>query len=57
MYFLCTFLKYDILLLGNVMTYNVTGLTTGTLYYFNVIAVNDVGEGPKSETAVIQTGI
>eukprot|EP00795_Rhopilema_esculentum_P003659 gene3659-14900_t len=41
---------------GNIMTYNVTGLTTGTLYYFNVIAVNDVGEGPKSETAVIQTG-
>ena len=38
------------------MTYNVTGLTTGTTYFFNVIAVNEVGEGPKSETATIKTG-
>ena len=38
------------------MTYNVTGLTTATKYYFSVIAVNEVGEGPKSETAAIETG-
>ena len=38
------------------MTYNVTGLTTGTTYFFNVIAVNEVGEGPKSETATMKTG-
>ena len=41
---------------GNIMTYNVTGLTTGTTYFFNVIAVNEVGEGPKSETATMKTG-
>lgn len=39
------------------MTYNITGLTTATTYYFSVIAVNEVGAGPKSETAAIKTGI
>ena len=39
------------------MTFNVTELTKDTKYFFNVIAVNEVGEGPKSETATIKTGI
>jgi len=34
--------------LGNVFTYNNTGLTNGQTYYYKVSAVNSVGEGPQS---------
>ena len=41
---------------GNVMYYNVTGLTERTKYFINVIAVNEMGPGRKSETLEITTG-
>lgn len=34
---------------GNVLTYVDTGLTNGQTYFYQVSAVNGVGEGPKSE--------
>ena len=37
--------------LGNVLTYNDTGLTNGQTYYYKVSAVNSVGEGPQSNEA------
>ena len=43
-------------LAGNVMYYNVTGLTERTKYFINVIAVNEMGPGRKSETLEITTG-
>jgi fibronectin type 3 domain-containing protein len=36
---------------GNVDTYTNTGLTNGVRYYYRVAAVNNVGEGPKSNEA------
>ncbi|MEM4292604.1 MAG: right-handed parallel beta-helix repeat-containing protein [Thermoplasmata archaeon] len=33
---------------GNVLTYTDTGLTNGQTYYYQVSAVNGVGEGPRS---------
>ncbi|MEM4293013.1 MAG: fibronectin type III domain-containing protein, partial [Thermoplasmata archaeon] len=33
---------------GNVLTYTDTGLTNGQTYYYQVSAVNSVGEGPRS---------
>ncbi len=33
---------------GNVLTYTDTGLTNGQTYYYRVSAVNDVGEGSRS---------
>ena len=38
------------------MTYNLTGLTTATTYYFKVVAVNTAGAGVASETVGIATG-
>ncbi len=37
--------------LGNVLTYVDTGLTNGQTYFYQVSAVNGVGEGPKSDEA------
>ena len=34
--------------LGNVTSYNNTGLTNGTTYYYKISAINSVGEGPQS---------
>ena len=36
---------------GNVLTYTDSGLTNGQTYYYQVSAVNAVGEGPKSNEA------
>jgi fibronectin type 3 domain-containing protein len=36
---------------GNLTTYNDTGVTPGTTYYYQVSAVNIVGEGPLSNEA------
>lgn len=41
---------------GNVLTYNVTGLTDNTNYQFQVLAINGAGDGPYSTaTANVQT--
>lgn len=37
--------------LGNVLTYNNTGLTNGVTYYYKVSAVNAIGEGALSNEA------
>ena len=37
--------------LGNVLTYNNTGLTNGQTYYYKVSAVNSQGEGARSNEA------
>ena len=50
------FQRNQILFSGNVMTFNLTGLTSGTTYFFNIRAVNDAGTGPKSETVTMKTG-
>ena len=38
---------------GNVTTYNATGLTNGTTYTFTVAAINSIDTGPTSTTSVI----
>ena len=38
------------------MYYNVAGLTERTKYFINVIAVNEMGPGRKSEALEITTG-
>ncbi|HTT88074.1 MAG TPA: fibronectin type III domain-containing protein, partial [Acidimicrobiales bacterium] len=38
---------------GTGTTFTVTGLTNGTTYYFEVTAVNGVGEGPKSNEGTV----
>lgn len=38
------------------MTFNVTGLTSGTNYYFVIFAVNGAGEGAKSVNYPAATG-
>jgi hypothetical protein len=35
-------------LVGNVLTYDNTGLTIGVTYYYNLTAVNNIGEGSSS---------
>jgi parallel beta-helix repeat protein len=35
--------------LGNVLTYTDTGLTNGATYYYQISAVNGIGEGPRSD--------
>ncbi len=37
--------------IGNVLTYTDTGLVNGQTYYYQVSAVNAIGEGPKSNEA------
>jgi len=37
--------------LGNVLTYANTGLTNGQPYYYEVTAINDIGESPRSNEA------
>lgn len=41
--------------LANVTTSPVTGLASGTHYYFRVRAVNDAGTGPSSQTQSLLT--
>jgi predicted phage tail protein len=41
---------YNNLNVGNVITYNVTGLTTGTTYYYRVRAANSCGTNANSGT-------
>ncbi|MCJ2670392.1 MAG: fibronectin type III domain-containing protein, partial [Candidatus Thermoplasmatota archaeon] len=36
---------------GTVLTYTDTGLSNGQTYYYQVSAVNEVSEGPKSNEA------
>ena len=38
----------NLTMVGNVLTYNDTGVTNGRTYYYRVSAVNDVGEGELS---------
>ncbi|HME55768.1 MAG TPA: PQQ-binding-like beta-propeller repeat protein [Candidatus Lokiarchaeia archaeon] len=42
---------------GNVLTYNVTGLTNGQIYYFKVAAVNGQGTGATSTEASTTAGL
>src|SRR5437773_306701 len=37
--------------IGNVLTYSDTSVTNGVTYYYQVSALNNVGEGPKSNEA------
>src|SRR5207302_6494038 len=37
--------------IGNVLTYTDAGMTNGDTYYYQVSAVNSVGEGPRSHEA------
>jgi hypothetical protein len=46
---------YNNLNVGNVTTYNVTGLTAGTTYYYRVRAVNGCGTSPNSGTITYAT--
>lgn len=39
--------------IGNILTYTDTGLSTTTTYYYQVSAVNNFGEGPKSNEASV----
>lgn len=39
--------------LGNVLTYEATGLTNGVAYSFQVSAVNAVGEGPRTSASSV----
>jgi len=38
---------------GNLLTYTVSGLSTGNNYRFKVLAVNGVGDGPLSDQSVL----
>ena len=46
---------YDNLNVNNVLTYNVTGLTCGTTYYYRVRAYNTCGFGSNSNTITYST--
>src|SRR5207253_11085997 len=37
--------------IGNVLTYSDTSVTNGVTYYYQVSAVNNAGEGPRSNEA------
>src|SRR5439155_11098992 len=37
--------------IGNVLTYTDTTVTNGVTYYYQVCALNNVGEGPRSNEA------
>ncbi len=43
--------------LGNVLTYNDTGLTNKTTYYYKVSAVNSVGEGTATAVTSVVPGL
>lgn len=46
---------YNNLSVGNVITYNVTGLSSGTTYYYRVRAANTCGSGTSSGTIITTT--
>ncbi len=37
------------------ISYNITGLSSGTTYYFRVYGINDLGNGPYSNTVTVLT--